>query len=138
MCVHRIRLERRRHIDVLVIKGSEAKPGFQEDVKGLSPKVAVAGVGDKAYRVKGDYQIESIMGNEYCSVSVGSEDSVKGVDALVDEWNQRSAGEGQRHYRKRPGHHLQSTVRDGKHQAAMQGLSALTPADSGSYSAIRR
>jgi hypothetical protein len=49
-------------IDVLVIGGSEAKPGFQEDVKGMSPKVAVKGVGDKAYREKGDFQIDSIKG----------------------------------------------------------------------------
>ena len=69
-------------IDVLVIGGSEAKPGFQEDVKGMSPKVAVKGVGDKAYREKGDFQIDSIKGSEFCSVSVGSDDSVPGVAAL--------------------------------------------------------
>ena len=69
-------------IDVLVIGGSEAKPGFQEDVKGMSPKVAVKGVGDKAYREKGDFQIDSIKGSEFCSVTVGSDDSVPGVAAL--------------------------------------------------------
>jgi hypothetical protein len=69
-------------IDVLVIKGREAKQGIQEDMKSLRPRVAVKGVGDRAYREKGDYQIDSIKGSEYCSVSVGSEDSVPGVDAL--------------------------------------------------------
>lgn len=70
-------------IDVLVIKGSEAKQGFQEDVKSLDSKVAVPGVGDKTYRAKGDFQIDSIKGSESCSVSVASEDSVPGVDALL-------------------------------------------------------
>jgi hypothetical protein len=70
-------------IDVLVIKGSAAKQGFQEDVRGLDSKVAVTGVGDKAYRAKGDFQISSIKGTEYCSVSVGSEDDVPGVQALL-------------------------------------------------------
>ncbi len=55
-------------IDVLVIKGSPAKQGFQEDMRSLSPKVAVPGVGDKAYREKGDFQIDSIKGSEYCSI----------------------------------------------------------------------
>ena len=70
-------------IDVLVIKGSFAKQGFQEDVKGMSSKVPVSGVGDKAYREKGDFQIDSIKGSEYCSVSVGSEDDIPGVSALL-------------------------------------------------------
>jgi hypothetical protein len=70
-------------IDVLVLKGSTAKQGFQEDVKDMSPKVAVPGVGDKAYREGGDFQIDSIKGTESCSVSVGSEDDIPGVSALL-------------------------------------------------------
>jgi hypothetical protein len=70
-------------IDVLVIKGTAATQGFKEEVKGLGSKVAVPGVGDKAYRAKGDYQIDSIKGSEFCSVSVGDEESVPGVNALL-------------------------------------------------------
>jgi hypothetical protein len=70
-------------IDVLVLKGSTAKQGFQEDVKSMSPKVAVPGVGDKAYREGGDFQISTIKGSESCSVSVGSEDDIPGVSALL-------------------------------------------------------
>jgi hypothetical protein len=61
-------------IDVLVFNGSQAKPEFQQEVKGWGPKVAVKGIGDKAYRKKGDYQIDSIKGSEFCSVSVGSDE----------------------------------------------------------------
>jgi hypothetical protein len=68
-------------IDVLVIKG-ETKAQFKEDTAGLDHKVAVLGVGDKAYRAEGDYQIDALGGGVYCSVSVGEEDTVPGVAAL--------------------------------------------------------
>jgi hypothetical protein len=68
-------------IDVLVLKG-ETKAAFKEDTRGLDHKVAVSGVGEKAYRAEGDYQIEALSGSEYCSVSVGEEDTVPGVAAL--------------------------------------------------------
>jgi hypothetical protein len=69
-------------IDVLVLKGAPAKQGFQEDLRSLDHKVAVPGVGARAYRAKGDYQIDSLSGTESCSVSVGEEDTVPGVAAL--------------------------------------------------------
>jgi hypothetical protein len=69
-------------IDVEVILGSEAKTGFKEEVNSMHPKVAVPGVGTQADRSGGDYQIDPIQGNEYCSVSVGSDESVPGVSAL--------------------------------------------------------
>jgi hypothetical protein len=69
-------------IDVLVIGGSEAKKAFQEDVHGLTSKQAVPGVGEKTYRSKGDFQISSTNGKEYCSVSVGSEETIPGVAAI--------------------------------------------------------
>jgi hypothetical protein len=69
-------------IDVLVIGGSDGKPAFTSDVKGFDGKVAVKGVGSQAYRAKGDFQVDSIKGSTFCSVSVGSEDSVPGVAAV--------------------------------------------------------
>jgi hypothetical protein len=68
-------------IDVLILKG-ETKAQFKVDTRDLDHKVAVPGVGDKAYRAEGDYQIEALGGGEYCSVSVGEEDTVPGVAAL--------------------------------------------------------
>ncbi len=72
-------------IDVLVVGGSDAKSSFQEDVRGLDSKVAVPGVGQKAYRAKGDFQISSTNGKEYCSVSVGSDDTIPGVAAIEEQ-----------------------------------------------------
>jgi hypothetical protein len=69
-------------IDVLVISGSGAKQGFSSEVKSLDGKVAVKGVGTQAYRERGDFQLDSIKGSTYCSVSVGSGDSIPGVGAL--------------------------------------------------------
>lgn len=69
-------------IDVLVVGGSEAKEAFQEDVRGLTSKQAVPGVGQKTYRSKGDFQISSTDGKEFCSVSVGSEETIPGVAAI--------------------------------------------------------
>jgi hypothetical protein len=72
-------------VDVLVIGGSDAKPSFQEDVRGFDSKMAVPGVGQKAYRDKGDFQISSFNGKEYCSVTVGSGDTIPGVGALQEQ-----------------------------------------------------
>jgi hypothetical protein len=69
-------------IDILVVGGSEAKKAFQEDVAGLTSKQAVPGVGEKTYRSKGDFQISSTNGKEFCSVSVGSEETIPGVAAI--------------------------------------------------------
>jgi hypothetical protein len=68
-------------IDVVVIKG-EIKAAFKLEVRGSDLSVAVPGVGDKAYRGESNYQIESLSGSEYCSVSVGDENTVPGVAAL--------------------------------------------------------
>jgi hypothetical protein len=74
-------------IDVLVISGSGAKQAFTTEVKSLDGKVAVKGVGSQAYREQGDFQLDSIKGSTYCSVSVGSGDSVPGVAALQSTTN---------------------------------------------------
>jgi hypothetical protein len=119
-------------IDVLVIKGSEAKPGFREDVKGLNPKVAVPGVGDKAYREKGDYQIESIGGNEYCSVSVGSEDSVPGVSALEVNGTSDIPESANAIVASALGTLCNRLYGKGNTKPSLKGLAALTPATTGS------
>jgi hypothetical protein len=80
-CVYSSR-DNAEDIDVLVVGGSEAKQAFQEDVHGLTSKKAVPGVGEKAYRSKGDFQISSSNGKEFCSVSVGSEETIPGVAAI--------------------------------------------------------
>jgi hypothetical protein len=66
-------------IDVLVING---KQFYKQDVKDSHLNVAVPGVGDKAERAKGDFQVDSLKGNEFCSVTVGSSDTIPGVAAL--------------------------------------------------------
>ena len=119
-------------IDVLVIGGSEAKPGFQEDVKGMSPKVAVKGVGDKAYREKGDFQIDSIKGSEFCSVSVGSDDSVPGVAALETNGTSDIPESANAIIASALGTICNRLYGKGNTKPSLQGLSALTPADSGS------
>ena len=119
-------------IDVLVIGGSEAKPGFQEDVKDMSPKVAVKGVGDKAYREKGDFQIDSIKGSEFCSVSVGSDDSVPGVAALETNGTSDIPESANAIIASALGTICNRLYGKGNTKPSLQGLSALTPADSGS------
>jgi hypothetical protein len=119
-------------IDVLVIKGAEAKRGIQEDMKSLSPRVAVKGVGDKAYRQKGDYQIDSIKGNEYCSVSVGSEDSVKGVDPLEVNGSSDIPEAANAIIASALGTICNRIYGTGNTKPSLAGLAALTPATTGS------
>jgi hypothetical protein len=71
-------------IDVLVIKG---KQYYKQDVRDSHLTVAVPGIGDKAARAKGDFQIDALKGDEFCSVSVGSSDTIPGVAALEDAAN---------------------------------------------------
>jgi hypothetical protein len=119
-------------IDVLVIKGPEAKQGIQEDMKSLSPRVSVKGVGDRAYREKGDYQIDSIAGSEYCSVSVGSEDSVKGVDALLVNGSSDLPEAANAIIASALGTICNRLYGKGNTKPSLQGLSALSPATTGS------
>jgi hypothetical protein len=72
-------------VDILVIGGSQAKASFQEDVHSLDSKVAVPGVGQTAYRAKGDFQISAFNGKVYCSVSVGSSDTIPGAGAIEQQ-----------------------------------------------------
>jgi hypothetical protein len=73
-------------IDVLVVGGSLAKPAFQEEIRGLvGSKVAVPGVGQMAYRAKGDFQLLALSGQKFCSVSVGSSDTIPGVAAIQEQ-----------------------------------------------------
>jgi hypothetical protein len=69
---------------VLVIKG---KQYYKQDVRDSHLTVAVPGIGDKAARAKGDFQIDALKGDEFCSVSVVSSDTIPGVAALEDAAN---------------------------------------------------
>jgi hypothetical protein len=72
-------------VDVLVLTGSEATQAYAEDVAGESDgAVAIAGIGDKASRDKGDGQVTSIKGSTYCAVTLGSGDDVPGVGPLEE------------------------------------------------------
>jgi hypothetical protein len=71
-----------KDIDVIVVKGGQSRQDFASEVSSIDSKVAVKGVGDKAYRAKGDFQIDAIKGNDFCSVSIGAGDTVPGVGAL--------------------------------------------------------
>jgi hypothetical protein len=66
-------------IDVLVLKG---KQNYNQDVRDSHLTMAVPGVGDKAARAKGDFQIDALKGDEFCSVSVGESDEIPGVSTL--------------------------------------------------------
>jgi hypothetical protein len=74
-------------IDVLVFNG---KQYYKQDVRESHLTVAVPGVGDKAARAKGDFQIDALKGNEFCSVTVGSSDTIPGVAALEEAANNTS------------------------------------------------
>lgn len=70
-------------IDVVVDKGTFATKGYDQEVKSYTNKVAVKGVaGGNAYRDTGDFQTVALKGGTYCSVSVGSSDSIQGVGAI--------------------------------------------------------
>ena len=77
-------------IGVIVLKGGEAESAFNSEVAVLAGKVAVKGVGDKAYRAKSDFQPVAISGNDYCSVSVGSSDTIPGVGSIEEANGGRS------------------------------------------------
>jgi hypothetical protein len=70
-------------IDVLVLSGAEAKQAYASAVKEESHgPVDVPGVGDKASRDTGDGQMDSIKGDVYCAVSLGSAGDVPGIGKL--------------------------------------------------------
>jgi hypothetical protein len=72
-------------VDILVLGGSGASNAYAEALTSETDgQVAVSGVGDKASRDKGDDQINAIKGNVYCSVTLGSDDTVPGVAAIED------------------------------------------------------
>jgi hypothetical protein len=119
-------------IDVLVFNGSQAKPEFQQEVKGWGPKVAVKEVGDKAYRKKGDYQIDSIKGSELCSVSVGSDESDPGVSALEVNGTSDIPESANAIIASALGTICNRLYGKGNTKPSLQGLSALTPATTGS------
>jgi hypothetical protein len=119
-------------IDVLVFNGSQAKPEFQQEVKGWGPKVAVKGIGDKAYRKKGDYQIDSIKGSEFCSVSVGSDETVPGVSALETNGTDDIPESADTIIASALGTICNRIYGKGNTKASLKGLSALIPATTGS------
>jgi hypothetical protein len=114
-------------IDVLVFNGSQAKPEFQQEVKSWGHKVAVKGVGDKAYRAKGDFQIDSIKGSEFCSVSVASDDSVPGVAALEINGTSDIPESANAIIASALGTICNRIYGTGNTKPSLQGLSALTP-----------
>ena len=118
-------------IDVLVIKGSFAKQGFQEDLTGMQHKVAVSGVGDKAYREKGDFQIDSIKGSEYCAVSVGSEDSIPGVSDLFVNGSSDIPESANAIIASALGTICNRIYGKGNTKPSLKGLSSLTPSAAG-------
>ncbi len=70
-------------VDVLVLGGVDAQPAYASAVKAESHgAVAVPGVGDKASRDTGDGEIDSIKGDLYCAVSLGSAGDVPGIGKL--------------------------------------------------------
>jgi hypothetical protein len=72
-------------VDVLVLTGSEGTQAYAEDVAGESDgPVAVAGIGDKATRDKGDGQVSALKGSTYCSVTLSDSDDVPGVGPLEE------------------------------------------------------
>jgi hypothetical protein len=71
-------------VDVLVIAGPQAAPGYASEIAGYSDGVvAVPGIGDKASREKGDDQVVALKGDVYCSVSLGGDD-VPGIGTLEE------------------------------------------------------
>ena len=70
-------------IDVLVLGGADAQPAYAGALKAETHgPVAVPGVGDKASRDTGDGEIDSIKGDLYCAVSLGSAGDVPGIGKL--------------------------------------------------------
>jgi hypothetical protein len=70
-------------IDVMVLGGAEGQQVYASAVKEESHgPVNVPGVGDKASRDAGDGQIESMKGDVYCAVSLGSSGDVPGIGKL--------------------------------------------------------
>jgi hypothetical protein len=69
-------------VDVLVLRGDEATSGYAQEVQGMTTPVNVAGIGDKAARGTGDDQPDSIKGDVFCAVSLGTDEGVPGVAAL--------------------------------------------------------
>ena len=70
-------------IDVLVLGGADAQQAYAGALKAETHgPVSVPGVGDKASRDTGDGEIDSMKGDLYCSVSLGSSGDMPGVGKL--------------------------------------------------------
>ena len=70
-------------IDVLVLGGADAQQAYAGAINAETHgPVAVPGVGDKASRDTGDGEIDSMKGDLYCSVSLGSSGDMPGVGKL--------------------------------------------------------
>lgn len=70
-------------IDVLVLGGADAQQAWAGAIKAESHgPVAVPGVGDKASRDTGDGEIDSMKGDFYCAVSLGSSGDMPGIGKL--------------------------------------------------------
>ena len=70
-------------IDVLVLAGADAQQAYAGAIKAETHgPVAVPGVGDRASRDTGDGEIDSIKGDLYCAVSLGSSGDMPGIGKL--------------------------------------------------------
>ena len=70
-------------IDVLVLSGTDAQQAYAGAIKAETHgPVSVPGVGDKASRDAGDGQIDSMKGDLYCAVSLGSSGDMPGIGKL--------------------------------------------------------
>jgi hypothetical protein len=70
-------------IDVMVLGGADAQQAYAGAIKAESHgPVPVPGVGDKASRDTGDGEIDSMKGDIYCAVSLGSSGDMPGVGKL--------------------------------------------------------
>jgi hypothetical protein len=70
-------------IDVMVLGGADAQQAYAGAIKAESHgPVNVPGVGDKASRDTGDGEIDSIKGDIYCAVSLGSSGDMPGIGKL--------------------------------------------------------
>ncbi len=69
-------------VDVLVLRGDDATSGYAQETQGMTKPVSLPGIGDKAARDTGDDQPDSIKGDEFCSVSLGTDEGVPGVARL--------------------------------------------------------
>ncbi|MEO6886055.1 MAG: hypothetical protein ABI232_07200 [Jatrophihabitantaceae bacterium] len=71
-----------RTVDILVESGSLATDGYAQELASATGPVMLTGIGDKGFRETGDDQVTALKGDTYCSVTLGSGDTIKGVGPI--------------------------------------------------------